>query len=109
MKQFNVIFYDFNKNKMIPYDVMPYLVDCYEKAKKGKKPTTREEFRKFIDRESAYMYWARCEYEIILSDWPNQSTEEKWDIYRQIMMNIDIITDLLMESVCKETSSKKNS
>jgi hypothetical protein len=42
------------------------------------------------------MFWSRCEWEIILMDWPCQRHEEKWDVHRQISMNIDIIVDILM-------------
>jgi hypothetical protein len=56
-------------------------------------------FKEFIEHKAMWMFWSRCEYEIILSDWPPSGVEEKWDIYRQIMMNIDIITEILMENV----------
>lgn len=97
IKSFNVIYQNFNAQKFEPYDVMPYLVDEYNKAKS--KPTTFEEFKEFVKSKSMYMYWARCEYEIIIAGWPNKETQEKWDIHRQIMMNIDIVTRLVMESV----------
>ena len=53
-----------------------------------------------------YQWWARCEYEIILSDWPCQKVEEKWDIYRQIMLNIDIITDVFIENIKSNKKQK---
>lgn len=97
MKNFNVIVYDFNKRDFIPYDVMPYLVRCYNKA--SNKPKTFEGFKKFIEGESKYQWWSRCEYEIILESWPNTNVNEKWDVHRQVMMNIDIITSVLMDNV----------
>ena len=97
MREFNVIVYDFNHKTFIPYDVMPYLIECYNKA--SNKPKTFEEFKKFIERESKYQWWSRCEYEIILESWPNTNVNKKWDVHRQVMMNIDIITSILMDSV----------
>ena len=97
MKKFNVINFDFNNNKFIYYDIIPYLVHCYEKEKN--KPKTLKEFKEFIERKSLQQWWSRCEYEIILKDWPCGKTEEKWDIYDQIIMNLDIITNLLMKTV----------
>lgn len=97
MKNFNVIVYDFNKQDFIPYDVMPYLVGCYNKV--SNKPKTFEEFKKFIEEESKYQWWSRCEYEIILESWPKTNVNEKWDVHRQVMMNIDIITSILMDNV----------
>ena len=46
-----------------------------------------------------YMYWSRCEYEIILLDWPNQKANKKIDVHWQIMNNIDLVTNILMENV----------
>lgn len=97
MSEFNVIFYDFNRKKFIPYNVIPYLVDCYNKAED--KPVTFEEFKKFVKDESMYQFWSRCEYEIILESWPISDIHEKTDIYQQIMMNIDIVTEVLMKSI----------
>lgn len=99
IKPFNVINFEFNSGKFEAYDVMPYLVNCYKKEKKDKRPVTFDEFKKFIESKSMYMYWARCEYEVILVDWPNQKTYKKIDIHWQIMNNIDIVTNVLMENV----------
>lgn len=98
---FYVINWDVNARKFIKYDVMPYLVDCYRASKKKKRnvPTTFDEFKVFIKGQSLYMYWARCEYEIILMDWPCSQTYKKVDVYWQIMMNLDIVTRILMENV----------
>ena len=102
IKPFNVINFEFNSNKFEPYDVMPYLISCYNNVKRKKEcPKTFDEFKKFVEDKSMYMYWARCEYEIILSDWPNQKTSEKIDIHWQIMNNIDVVTNVLMENVIK--------
>ena len=125
MKQFNVINFDFNKKEFIYYDIIPYLVRRYKEKKK--KLTTFEEFKKFIEDESMYQWWARCEYEIILSPWPYLSSPserydkkgeddiEAWkkhwkehlnecqkiDIHQQVLMNLDIITQIFMEVINK--------
>lgn len=126
MKQFNVIYFNFNAKKFEPYDVIPYLVRKYrervstrDELKQELKnatsetemnlyidsleywrvPQTYDEFKKFVQDESQHQFWSRCEYEIILVDWPCQKTEEKWDVYDQIMMNLDIITQLVMDSI----------
>lgn len=124
MKQFNVINFNFNAKRFETYDVIPYFVDSYNdrvqkyheiefeasmsKTQKEfdeykdaleywKIPVSFYEFKKFIQDEARYQFWSRCEYEIILVDWPCQKTEEKWDVYDQIMMNLDIITQIVME------------
>lgn len=126
MKSFNVINFNFNAKQFEAYDVIPYFVNSYNdrvqkyheieleasmsKTQKEfdeykdvleywKIPVSFHEFKKFIQDEARYQFWSRCEYEIILVDWPCQKTEEKWDIYDQIMMNLDIITQIVMDSV----------
>ena len=105
MKSFNVIWWDFNDAEPESYDVIPYLVKCYNKS--DHKPTTFEGFRDFVKHESQYMWWARCQYEILISDWPNKRHTVKWDIHKQVMMNIEIITNILMEEVTNGTTSEE--
>ena len=99
---FNVINFDFNSKEFESYDVMPYLINCYKNVKRKKEcPKTFDEFKQFVESKSMYMYWSRCEYEIILSDWPGQNINKKIDIHEQLMMNIDTVTDILMKNVIK--------
>lgn len=106
MKSFNVIWQDFNRQRFEAYDVMPYFVDEYHKV--NNKPKTFDEFKEFVKNESMYMFWGRCQYEIIICGWPNEDTQEKWDIHKQIMMNINIVTNILMENVNGNTESEVN-
>ena len=96
MKSFNVIVYNFNTKKFEPYDIMPYLVDRYKRLKAKDRPLS---LKKLIEDEARYQWWSRCEYEIILSDWPPHGVEAKWDVFKQIMMNIDVIRDILEENI----------
>ena len=97
MNSFYVIVYDVNGESFVPYDVIPYLKECYCEAKD--KPKTLEEFKDFIKVHSLYQWWSRCEYEVILCGWPNTDTNKKVDVYWQIMMNIDIITELFIKHI----------
>jgi hypothetical protein len=99
--QYNVILYDVNKRKFIPYDVLPYFGDRYKELtkKKEKRPITFDEFKEFITSEGKYRFWSRCEYEIILQSWPNQDVDKKIDAWDQIEMNIDMVTRTFMEYV----------
>lgn len=122
-KEFNVINYDFNKKEIKSYNVIPYLLSCYKESKH--KPVTFSEFKEFIIDKACYQWWARCEYEILISPWPYtlspsegyhkekendvESWKEHWDkhlkecekidVYDQVKMNIDVITNLVMEIV----------
>lgn len=102
--KYNVIHYNINSRKFEPYDIFPYLVNQYNKL--DIKPATFEEVKEFIRKKSMYMWWARCEYEVILTDWPCKKDEEKWDIYKQIEMNLDVITKLFMKYVTDKNITK---
>ena len=118
MKQFNVMIWDFNSDKLVHYDVMPYLRNCYkERVKRFKKaskrkdfdpnneyikvPVTLEDFKKFIKNESQYQFWSRCEYEMICHGWPVRKNDYKLDVHEQIMMNIDVVAEILYNEISK--------
>lgn len=99
-KSFYTIIYNINNKTFEPYDIMPYFINEYkDKKKKKKHPKTFDEFKRFIESASMYQYWSRCEYEIVLTSWPCNDKQEKIDIHTQIMMNIDIVTNILMDNV----------
>ena len=110
MKSFNVINWDPNRKVFEPYNIIPYFVDAYKERLENykkypdnpywKPAKTFKEFRQFVISEGHYQFWGRCEYEIILSDWPCQKTEKKIDIWEQIEMNLDLVTEIVMEE-CK--------
>lgn len=110
-KRFNVLTWDVNSDSLRIYDVMPYLRECYAKRssrrsfgidKYGGRPKTRSEFLDFVDMESMYMFWSRCQWEMICHGWPVRKNDYKLDVYEQIKMNIDIIVDILYEEYGKD-------
>lgn len=120
--KFNVLFWDINQDKLIPYDVLPYFRDCYaKKVKESKKkyvqkseelskywkvPKTLKEFKDFVKNKSQYQFWSRCEYEMICHGWPVRKNDYKLDIHEQIMMNLDIIAEILKNENDKKKVSK---
>jgi hypothetical protein len=80
---------------------LPYLIRSYNKLKEDNKPKTFEEFKEYIKDTAMYHWWSRCEYEIILNDWPCQKSKKKVDVYWQVMMNLDIIVHIVMENLKK--------
>lgn len=96
---FYVIVDNVNRQEFEKYDVMPYLIRCYDETKKGERPKTFEEFKEFVKGKSMYMYWSRCEYELVLKPWVGHKNERKVDVHWQIMNNIDLVTKILMLNV----------
>ena len=75
-KEFNVICYDINRRTFIKYDIMPYLLSKYKNLKKKDRPKEFDECKDFIKKKSQYQWWSRCEYEIIISEWPVEKYKE---------------------------------
>lgn len=94
MIPYYVINYNFNKKIFEPYEVMKYFIKKYNELE-----TKPSDIRKFIEAQSLYRFWAKCEYEVVLTDWPCQRVFEKWDIHKQIMMNINIVVKIFKENL----------
>ena len=113
MEKFNVLLWDFNRDELVHYDVLPYLRDRYEDRKKRyeeavkdkelwKVPKTLDEFKEFIIGESRYQFWARCQYEMICHGWPVRKNDHKLDVHEQIMMNLDVIARIMHNELSKK-------
>jgi len=99
---FNVITYDPNHKEFVSYDVIPYFIKAYKEREQKNYypvPKTYDEFKKFVIDEGHYQFWGRCEYEIILVDWPCQKVEKKIDVWDQIKMNLDLITEEVIKTI----------
>jgi len=111
-----VILWDVNKDNIEFYDIMPYLVSRWKEDKKRrhkiwvdreeskvvddtKMPETFEEFKQFVLSNSFYQFWARCEYEVIVTGWPVHKNEYKLDAYEQIKQNIDVVATHFMNYI----------
>ena len=96
---FYVINEDVNAKEFKKYNVMPYFVNCYNETKAKDRPKTFEEFKDFVECKSMRMYCCRCEYEIVLQSLIGFAEDKKIDVDWQVKMNIDLITELLMQNV----------
>lgn len=97
-KKFNVLVFNPNLKKVEFYDVIEPLLREW-KSRKEAPGKTREEVTRFVTTESRYRWWAKCEYEIIIQDWPKGKEEVKLDVYDQVMMNLEVVVDILMEEL----------
>lgn len=75
---FNVLIY--KNGKVEQYDVLPYFRNSWkekynkeekDKIKAAKYNAKRKElFKQWVRGRSCYMFWARCEWEMLLASWP---------------------------------------
>lgn len=55
---------------------------------------------KQLDGQCMYYFWAKCEYEVIVSAWPPRGgSDRKIDIYTQIKENWDIFKELVFREL----------
>lgn len=94
----NVFIYDFNENKIKTYNIFY----------KG----FLEDFKKYLINETScknaikkwakYNYWSKSEYEIfICGNSKKENNFKKIDIYNQIEINLDRITEYVIENLIK--------
>jgi hypothetical protein len=101
MRSWYVYIIDFNTTKLKKYDVMPYFLECAKKQKF--KSSDLEKCKKFIRKEGMYMFWARCEWEVLICPWPSiRDISFKIDVWDQIEMNLDNFTMIFIENLNKE-------
>ena len=113
-----------NNGKVEPYNIMPTIYnEIYDGEKLSNKfcvykyehqPTyhtskfmvnSKELLKEFLTNILKYYYWAKCEYEFIVTDWPNKNDSikdnnpVKLDVYEQLVPNIPLLVDLLWNEV----------
>ncbi len=127
LKEFYVLTWNFNTDTIEHYNVLPYLREQYKERKNSWKknqkskrfqknvekgyitqgdlkkyyavPETYDDFKKFINESAMYMFWARCEWEMICHGWPVRKNTYKIDAYEQIRMNLDTICEILWSEI----------
>lgn len=98
MLEWNVFCENFNRKSIEVYNVFNhygFLKDCIEIAQK--LSDDEENFKDQIKRSLMYFFWSKCEWEIILSDWPpsKKFNDKKVSVYDQIMLNWGIFIDYI--------------
>ena len=78
LKKFNVL--TFSNGKIQEYDILPYFRDSWkekynkeekDKIKAAKYQAKRKElFKQWVRGRSLYMFWGRCEWEMLIGSWP---------------------------------------
>lgn len=64
--EWNVFYYDINRNKITTYDIFrhgrfnKYVEKAFETSK------TKEEFAKILKRELMYYFWSKAEWELVI-------------------------------------------
>ena len=82
---------DINNRVIVKFNVFNHWRFMEELKKAARKYRNRERdlFEERLRHILMYYYWSKCEWEIILSDWPPSPTfnDLKVDVFDQIMLN----------------------
>ena len=88
----NVYVENFNMGHIDVYNIFDhYSFDKGVKEAYKKYKNDFEAFSEAVRRELMYYFWSKCEWEIILSDWPPSGDfdNKKISVYDQVMLNWD--------------------
>ena len=71
----------------------------WDEKNRKKKHTPDELIERELRRKCQYYFWAKCEYEVIVTGWPGTKTERKIDIYDQLDANWDVFKSMVFEEI----------
>ena len=106
LKKFKVL--TFSNGKIKEYDILPYFRDSWkekynkeekEKIKAAKYQATRKElFKQWVRGRSCYMFWARCEWEMLIGSWPygSKNINDKMKTFMSEERDLDKYNDSLI-------------
>lgn len=108
--QWYVYVEDINARRIKEYNIFEhyrFMEDIKQIYKKHKDDY--DTFCEEVRRSLQYYFWSKCEWEIILSDWPPSDTfkELKVDVYDQVMLNKDVFMKYVWDMTHARKTSKR--
>lgn len=109
--KWNVFYSDWNGKKIKTYNIFDHYGfrdDCNKAWKEYKNDF--DKFEKKVRDSLLYYFWAKCEWEIIISPFPpnDKIKESKIDVYQQVMLNWNVfIKELWNELFINNTILKE--
>lgn len=93
--KFYVLLFEPNRKEAEMYNIFDNLVVREDILEALKKKISKEDLRETLYRTCKYVFWSRCEYEIVVTGFPIDTKSQKIDAWFQIEPNIDVITEYL--------------
>lgn len=87
--------YDINAGKIVRYNIFSHGGFMKEVNELRDKEIDKETFEKEVNSSLMYYFWAKSEYEVVISSWPNQDVDIKVDIYEQVKSNWNVFINYL--------------
>jgi hypothetical protein len=98
--KFYVLNYDWNKKEVVNYNIFNSVKFSNGIKEIMAKDPEDIDYMNEIDSLAKYCFWSKREYEISVGDAFDENLDnyEKIDVYRQVAMNISIITDYVIKN-----------
>ena len=82
-----VLYFDSNNQIFRGFDIFSH--SSFAKEFSELKKDNFESFQTDLMNLIKYYFWAKCEYELVLGDWPCGEVSRKIDVYTQLVTNWD--------------------
>ena len=100
--QWMVFRYDFNSRQIEEFNIFDHGRFREEVCKlMDDASLTYPEFRGHIRSVLMYYFWAKCEWEVVVSGWPD-GRGVKIDVFEQMMLNFDRFIDYLYSEISRK-------
>ncbi len=95
--KWNVYVENFNSKKIEVFNVLKHYSFREECWNEARQLEDKNEFGACIKHWLMYHFWSKCEWEIILSDWPpsGRFNDKKISVFDQVMLNWDVFIEYL--------------
>ena len=107
MLEWNVFVEDINRREIIEYNIFNHGSFIAGVKNLEKSRPNRKEFEEQLNRLLRYYFWSKCEWEIVLSEWPPPRQKKEYvksrkiDVYDQIKLNWDFFVSYVWENRSK--------
>lgn len=71
----------------------------WDEKNRKKKHTPDELIERELRRKCLYYFWSKCEYEVVVTGWPDTKPERKIDIYDQLDANWETFKNMAFEVI----------
>ena len=108
MLEWNVYIADFNRKRIEQYNIFNH--SGFSKDVKQAYNSFKDDFEAFckqLDNALMYYFWCKCEWEIVLSDFPPSDSfkAQKIDVYSQVKLNWNIFAKQVWDYFSENSAS----
>ena len=77
--EWNVYYYNINRNKIETFNIFNHYSLVKYIQKSIQECEDKDEFAEKVKSELQYYFWSKCEWEVIITDWPTHISIDEFD------------------------------